>query len=259
MNVESTLAKIGLNDKEITLYLVLIERGKMKPSELSRITKINRATTYSILNTLVSKGIIAIDVSGKTTLFSPLPPENLMNITRNAKREVEEKEVLLSGAIADLKLLQATNEYPIPKMRLIEVNDLEKYLYDNTTKWQDAIIAGDGVWWGFQDKKFAEKYQKWIDFTWTTEQSKHRNYTPQVFTNTSEVELELRDKYSKSGRAAKLLSDVKFTANMWVCGNYVVMITVEQKPAYLLEIHDEMMAYNTKSIFKKLWSTTNHG
>ncbi len=256
MNVESTLAKIGLNDKEITLYLILLERGKIKPSELARISKINRATTYSILNNLVSKGIIAADESGRTTLFSPLPPESLRNMTRDARREVEEKEALLSDAIEDLKLLQSTHEYPVPKMRLVEESDLEKYLYDNTTKWQDAIIAGDGVWWGFQDKKFAEKYQKWIDFTWTTTRSTQQNYKPKVFTNTSETELELRDKYAKLGRDAKVILDIKFTANMWVCGDYTVMIAVDQKPAYLIEIHDTMIAHNIKSIFKKLWDTT---
>lgn len=256
MNVELTLAKIGLNDKEITLYLALLKRGKMKPSELARISKINRATTYSILNNLVSKGIIAADASGKTALFSPLPPENLLSMTRDARREVEEKEALLSDAIEDLKILQATHEYPVPKMRLVEECDLEKYLYDNTTKWQNAIIVDDGVWWGFQDKNFAEKYRKWIDYTWTTPQCKQQNYKPKVFTNTSEEELELRDRYAKLGRNTKQIMDIKFTANMWVCGDYMVMIAVEQKPSYLIEIQDTMIAQNIKNIFKKLWETT---
>ena len=96
-----------------------------------------------------------------------------MNLTRESKREIEEKETLIQMAVGELKLFQSENSYPVPKMQLIEESLLEKFLYDNTTRWQDAIIAGDGVWWGFQDRKFAEKYQKWIDFTWTTEQSTH--------------------------------------------------------------------------------------
>ena len=106
------------------------------------------------------------------------------------------------------------------------------------------------------DKNFAEKYRKWIDYTWTTPQCKQQNYKPKVFTNTSEEELELRDRYAKLGRNTKQIMDIKFTANMWVCGDYMVMIAVEQKPSYLIEIQDTMIAQNIKNIFKKLWETT---
>lgn len=250
----ATLAQIGLKDKEISIYLTLLKQGRLKPADIATLTKINRATVYNILQSLVSRGIIAEDVSGTTSYFTSLPPENLINLTRDAKREIEEKESLIAKAVNELALLQSEHTYPVPKMRLIEESSLEKFLYDNTVKWQKAIIAGDGVWWGFQDKKFAEKYQKWIDFTWTTDQSTHLNYIPKVFTNTSKTELELAKKYEKSGRTAKILNDIELTANMWVCGDYLVMIVVDQKPNYLIEIHDAMMAKNIKGIFKKLWS-----
>lgn len=255
MNVKTSLAQVGLKDKEISIYLSLLERGRMKPSEIAPLTKINRATVYNILQSLVSRGIIAEDISGSTRYFTSLPPENLINLTREAKREIEEKETLIKSAVEELTLVQSEKSYPVPKMRLIEENALEKYLFDNTTKWQDAIIADDGVWWGFQDKKFAEKYQKWIDFTWTTEQSTHLNYVPKVFTNISETELELANKYAKSGRTVKIINDIELSANTWVCGDYLVMIVVNQKPSYLIEIHDKMITSNVKSIFKKLWGT----
>lgn len=256
MDAKASLAQIGLKDKEVSTYLTLLEHGRLKPAEIATLTKINRATVYNILQSLVSRGIIAEDISGTTRYFTSLPPENLINLTREAKREIEEKEALITEAVNEIALLRAEHTYPVPKMRLIEESNLEKFLFDNTTRWQDAIIAGDGVWWGFQDKKFALKYQKWIDFTWTTDQSTHLNYIPKVFTNTSETELELAKKYAKSGRTAKILSDIELTANMWVCGDYLVMIVVDQKPNYLIEIHDAMMAKNIKGIFKKLWSVS---
>lgn len=56
MSASTTLKKIGLGEKEITLYMALLRRGKMKPSELATLTKINRATVYSIVKGLTSKG-----------------------------------------------------------------------------------------------------------------------------------------------------------------------------------------------------------
>ena len=113
------------------------------------------------------------------------------------------------------------------KMRLVTEENLEKFLFDNTTKWQDAVIASDGVWWGFQDISFAERYQSWIDSTWTTEQSKHAHYGTKVFSNTSHAELALAKKFNKGKRFVRVLTDIDFTANVWVCGDYLVMIVTD--------------------------------
>lgn len=254
MSASTTLKKIGLGEKEITLYMALLRRGKMKPSELATLTKINRATVYSIVKGLTSKGLVAEDVSGRTTYITPLPPESLAHLADDARREMREKEELIKRAVGELSLMKAEHAYPVPKMRIVEEGDLEKFLHDNTTKWQDAIIAGDGIWWGFQDKSFTERYQKWIDFTWTTQQSEHQNYLPKVFTNISPTEVRIAQKYKKDRRVVKMLTDVDLTANTWVCGDYMVMIVTDQHPSYLIEIHDKMLAHNTKEIFKKLWS-----
>ena len=47
------------SEKEIKIYLTLLHRGRMKPSELALNTKINRASVYNLAQGLVSKGLIA--------------------------------------------------------------------------------------------------------------------------------------------------------------------------------------------------------
>lgn len=254
MTLNTTLEKIGLNEKEIKLYLTLLRRGKSKPSELAILTKINRATVYNTLSSLASKGLVAEDASGATAYFTPLPPENLSKLADDARRDVVRKEELIKDAVGALSLISAERAYPIPKMRLVTEEHLEKFLFDNTTKWQDAVIAGDGVWWAFQDISFAERYQSWIDSTWTKKQSKHLHYETKIFSNKSHAELSLAKKFNKGKRFVRILSDIDFTANVWVCGDYLVMIVTEQHPSYLIEIHDTMLAHNVGEILKKLWN-----
>lgn len=216
MAIHQTLKKLGLNDKEIKVYLALLRGGKTRPALLAKNTKLNRATLYSVAKGLLSKGIIAEDMSGKILEFAPLPASNLANILGQAKKELKEKEDTIKKAVAEISLITPNKSYSVPKIRFVEEDAVEKYLFDNTEKWQDSIIAGDGIWWGYQDQSFAEHFEKWIDFTWKTKQSKHPHYKPQVFSNDTIVERRLGKKYSRNIRDMKIIKDTDFSANTWV-------------------------------------------
>jgi len=254
MSVNDTLREIGLSEKEAKLYLALLKHGKMKPSSLASLTKISRPLVYTLAKGLLSKGIISEDISGKTLYFIPLPPDNLEGLIRDIKREAKEKESSIRKAMGELSLIMASKQYPIPKIRLVEEKDLEKFLFDNLTKWQDEVIASGGVWWGFQDHSFVENYEKWINSTWETKQSKHAGYKAQVFTNASKIEQKLEQKYPKSKRDMRFMDGVNFTGTTWICGEYLIMIMTQEHPFYLLEIHDRLLAHNTAEVFKKLWN-----
>lgn len=253
MTIQQTLKRLGLNEKEIKVYFALLKGGKTKPSILAKTTKLNRATLYNTAKNLLSKGIIAEDISGKILHFYPLPPDKLAIILEQPKRELREKEALVKNAVHELRLITAEKKYPVPKIRFIEEDNLEKYLFSNTEKWQNAVISSDGIWWGYQDESFAKNFEKWIEYTWKTKPSKHPHYKPQVFSNETTIEKKLGKKYSNDIREIKYISNTAFTANTWICGNYLVMIMTHQHPYYLIEIYDQLIAHNTKEIFAKLW------
>jgi sugar-specific transcriptional regulator TrmB len=256
MAIQQTLKKLGLNDKEVKVYLTLLKHGAAKPSVLAAMTKLNRATLYNVAQGLISKGIISGDLSGKSMVFAPLSADKLGGILTAARRELKDKEILVKTAVDELSLITSGKNYPVPKIRFVEENLLEKFLFDELEKWQDAIIEGDGVWWGYQDHAFVTNFEKWLDQTWKTSQSKHENYKAKVFINNTEAEHKLQRKYATQKRRVKYLSGTDFTANTWVCGDYLIMIMTQHHPFYLIEIHDQLLAQNTKEIFKKLWEVT---
>jgi len=251
--IHDTLKKLGLNDKEIKLYLAIQKHEKIKPAKLAELTKINRATVYNLANNLLSRGLITEDISGKVLLFSPLPPTSLDSMLAENKRELAEKETLVKKAIGELSVLTAGKEYSVPKIRFVEEGELKKYLFDNLTKWQDAVIDSDGVWWGYQDHTLIENFEGWIKQTWATPQSKHPHYRGQVFTNNSNIERKIKGRYPADKRGVRFTSGSGFTATMWACGNYLIIIVTSGHPFHLIEIHDQTIARNTREIFKKLW------
>ncbi|TSC94890.1 MAG: TrmB family transcriptional regulator [Candidatus Berkelbacteria bacterium Athens1014_28] len=252
MSIHQILKNLGLNDKEIKVYLALLKSGKVKPAVLAKITKLNRATLYSVAGNLLSKGIIAEDISSKSLYYVPLPPKNLEKILDQMRREIKDKEVLIKKAVGELNLITAEKLYPVPKIVFIEEDGLEKFLFDNLIKWSKAVVGSDGVWWGFQDHSFVENYEKWINASWETPYAK--NLRGQIFTNVSEIEKKQAKKNFKHKRDVRFADDLNFTSSVWVAGDYLIMINTRQHPFYLVELHDHALAFNMREMFKKLWT-----
>ena len=47
--------------------------------------------------------------------------------------------------------------------------------------------------------------------------------------------------------------DSDFTGTLWMVGDYIIMIQTVERPFYLVEIHDAVLAHNMREVFKKLW------
>lgn len=257
MAINQTLKKLGLNDNEIKIYLALLKGGKTKHSALAKITKINRTTVYHAANELLSKGIITEDFSEKTSRLVPLPPRNLEVMVKKEMATLKEKESLVKKAIGELSMITASSEYSVPKIRFVEEDNLEDFLYENLEKWQEDILRCDGVWWGFQDHTLIEGYEKWIDSTWKTRSSKNPNYKGQLFSNSSKIKERMKKKLYQSKRDIRPMEGVNFTSTIWVCGDYLIMVFTKQHPFYLVEIHDKAMAHNMRELFKKLWGDSS--
>src|SRR5258708_27934173 len=57
MQIEVILKNFGLSEKEISVYLALVELGPSSVREISAKSKVNRGTTYDILRALIKLGI----------------------------------------------------------------------------------------------------------------------------------------------------------------------------------------------------------
>ena len=78
--IENELKKLGLSEKEIKVYLALLELGEAAVQKISQKSKVNRATTYVILEGLAKKNLVSeIEKKGKT-LYGAQDPEFLFNL-----------------------------------------------------------------------------------------------------------------------------------------------------------------------------------
>ena len=72
------LKNLGFEEKEIKIYLVLIKLGDAAALKISQEARIDRTTTYDILERLIGKGIVSSYVKNNSRTFSAISPNKLL-------------------------------------------------------------------------------------------------------------------------------------------------------------------------------------
>lgn len=247
------LHQLGFTEKEIQVYLCILENGKLSPTAIARITKVNRTTVYSVSKELVKKGLVQEDLSGTTTYYSALPPEELRTLYKQQEAELKQKISATEAAIAELEALPKSKQYSVPKIRFIDEPHLKDFLFKQTLVWfESAINSKEMEWWGFEDSSWIKLYPDWVKFHW---ENAPKDLGAKFITDDHDLRVASEHKNIHPLRQVKFIepSEHQFTANVAVLGDYVVMIMTKQQPYYMIEIHDSVMAHNFRLIFKTLW------
>ncbi len=248
--IQPLLKQLGLSEKEIVVYLAILQQGKVSPADIATLTNINRTTVYSVAKELLKKNLIR-EESGKTTYWMARPPEDLSVLIEREKEALRKKEHLLQSAVNELKPLMAGMRYSMPTLTFIDENRLDAYMRSESKKWTDSIVRTDGLWHGFQDDSFVEHYEGWVDWYWHLPMS--QQIVLHLFTNDSSIEKRMHQKKYER-RQMKYWKGGEVSSTLWICGEYIVVIATRSRPHYLIEIHDRLLSATLRTMFGDLWS-----
>lgn len=251
-SIEEVLKTLGLKEKDRLVYQTIAENGKIAPARISRLTKINRTTVYSITSELKRKGLIREGVGDKVTYWSVANDADLDRVITRERETLAKKEETVQTLKEVLKNMPSSKTFSIPKIRYIEEDELDSYLYEATPKWEESLGKTDPTWWGFQDHTFVEHFEKWIDWYW---RRAPKEFDLKLFSNDSTIEKHMVEKQFTKRQIRFWDEKTDFTGTLWITGDYVTMIQTNERPFYLVEIHDRVLAHNMREVFRRLWGT----
>lgn len=253
--IKQLLGQLGFNEKEIIIYLEILKQSKVSPADLAKITNINRTTVYAVIEELLKKGIIKKDLGTPTATLVALPPEELNSIIAAKEQKIRQEKHIVEELVHELKDITKEAKYSIPKITFIEEKNVENYLYKHAPVWDKSMLETDPTWWGFQDHTFVEHFHKWIDWYWKS--CVPEKISLKLLSNKSGIEEQMeKEKYPR--RHIKYWQDSgEFSVSIWVDGDYVIMVMTRQRPHYLVEIYDKVLAQNLRLVFKKIWVSIN--
>jgi sugar-specific transcriptional regulator TrmB len=163
--IQSVLQNIGLDKKDISIYLMALELGSSPASSIARRVGIPRNTTRFILDGLVKQGLVNKSKRANTQYYTPEEPKNLTKILEMRRNKVNaeiDKQVDdLNGVMAELES-KFRPESTKPKITFYEGEDgLVKVYEDTLTSSEDikSFASFDGMH-GALPEYFKDYYKR---------------------------------------------------------------------------------------------------
>ncbi|MEK6959736.1 MAG: helix-turn-helix domain-containing protein [Nanoarchaeota archaeon] len=85
----SVLSELGFSDREIKVYIALLELGSSKAGPIAARSGLPHTKVYETLGKLIQKGLVSYIVVSKTKFFEPADPKEIQSIIAERSRRFE--------------------------------------------------------------------------------------------------------------------------------------------------------------------------
>ena len=247
--IKQLLKNLNFSEKEIQIYLALLEMGQAKAKEICRKTDLNRVTTYDILEQLLTKGLISKYKKRGVTYFNALEPDRLINYLERERDEyntmIDNQEEKVKELLPQLISMQNIKTSK-PKVQFFEGEKGMREAYEDTLASKGTILAYANV-----DEVHKGRH----------------SYFPEYYKRRSAKDIFIRAVFMKSEMATELVSHnqeekrdtrympegVDFTPEINLYNNKMLVASWREKMAVIIESKE--MVDLQKIIFEMVWAT----
>lgn len=234
------LKNAGLNTKEATTYLSILELGEASMGQLVKKSKLKRTTLYDLVESLKEKGLISTAKQGKKILYVAENPSMLVE-------QMEERKQALEKIVPELLSIAngITNK---PKVRYFEGTEGIKEVYRDVLRHPRQKIqawAPENIIYDL-DKSFFDDF-----------------YTPRLLKQNMFIELiapnlpifkNHKDSHTIPTRTIKLVDPEDFPFSVEVCLYGINKLGImSYKDQMGLIIESESISNTLRSIFALQW------
>jgi sugar-specific transcriptional regulator TrmB len=161
MITQKQLIELGLSPKETVVYLALLELGPSTASEVARRAKINRTTSYDILESLVGDRLVSAVGETKVQQYAAESPEKVLTLL---ERRISEAQARLKAAQVLLpQLLSVYSRKQKPRVKFYEGNDGVKEAFEDSLNAKGELMAyavGDDMTTSIPLKYFQDYFRR---------------------------------------------------------------------------------------------------
>lgn len=238
--IEEVLKNIGLDKKEIDIYLSLLKIGEITATRISQETFIERTLVYYILDKLMEKGLVTYKLKNNVKYYSAADPENIVD---NLKEKLEECRAILP----ELKAIKNKSYEEEPKVDIYKgFEGLKAVMRDLFKETKEILIFGE-------QGQFAENYPEY-GYVYLHLLKKH-NVSEKVIARDDFIGKVLGWKKSEFRYVPKKFLSPTTT----VIYQDKIIITIWEKPTYNILIKSKKISDSYRSYFMNIWKTAKRG
>lgn len=241
--IRPILRSLGLNEKEIILYLMLLQLGTAPASLLGDKTGISRSTAQYTCQQLTKKGLISMATKANTFLYTAEPPEKLLYLLHTEQEELERKETRVNRIIGTLKAM-INPDISLPKVQFYEGKKGIIQLYEKILELQSPIDS-------FEDKGEMTHYISEYVPQFIKKRKKLKILNRVICPDKNEINIDDQ----KELREVRVLPTEKypFSCDIKICKDQVSIFSFENTTAVGIAIHHKEIAKNFRLLFQALW------
>lgn len=259
MNISDLLKQIGLNQKEVDIFMIC-SKGFLRASEIAGIVKLKRTNIYTILDSLIKKGLIVELKSGKVKKFRAVSISRLYDYVERQKLKLDNDTKRLDIVLdninkqfsikrhADVEFFNGMEE--VSKFVLEKPKSPGRELVKKITKFERYAMVGDII--DKANSRCENIYQrlksKYVsEMTIVPDNEKSRDI---ITYQTSKY-----PSYQKFHDFRFVdFKSIPFDSQIIITGYDVSIVSITEAETWAVKFMDKSMFNSFKAIFSALWS-----
>ena len=242
--LQEKLLDFGLSEKEAKVYISLLELGTSLVTDVAKKADINRSTAYVVLESLAKHGLVSITERKNIRLYTPAPPERLVQNLEERSRRAVELVGIAKSILPELKSF-FSGTGPKPKIQFFEGTEGIKSAYEDTLTSREQIRAFASIESmhatlpGFFPDYYHRRAAKGV-------------HIKAIFPDTPEARQRVA-RNTEEKREARLVpaDSFSFTPEINVYDNKIIFMSLKER--FALVIESEELADALKKVFELAW------
>lgn len=236
-----------LSDREIKVYLTILQSGPMSVQDLAKKSGINRVVCYQILSNLSEKGLIVQELKKFGRSIVAEDPQNILKIINKKKRRLRHREIDIQEIMPELLALYKTDNIK-PKVKFYEGKSAYVAICEDTLSSGAKEILQIG-----NLKSIYQVISKTYDDEYYIPARVENKIKARILTFKSSLTKKFKEDDGKFLRETKFLADqFLFKGYKFVYQNKIALISSAQELMGLI-VESENLAQMERQIFELLW------
>lgn len=240
--IKTTLLKIGLSEKEVDFYLLVLKHQEITASEIAKLSRESRTHIYDTLNKLIEKSFISYVIKNNIKYFKAVNPNKILDYLKEKEARIKEEEKDILNILPQLNKFKNSVEKDKTEIEIFEGKEGLKTIMNDILREGKEIVT-----WG-ATSKIKEYFPDFFIERYLNERKKKKIRARQLFTDFSGV---LESSVSENRKLPKEFASPTTTI---IYGNKVTIWFWTEIPKVIL-IENKDLANSYKKHFELMWES----
>lgn len=156
--ITQVLAKLGLSEVEINLYLYLNKSGARSALEISKAIGVSRTNVYRSIDILLQKGLVEEQMQVKSSIYSAADPSKLVFILDQQRLEFDQVQNELRNIVNELEKDRHTIQGESEVRYFKGIEGIRQVIWNALSTKDEVLGYGYLIWFDVLGKRFTKRW-----------------------------------------------------------------------------------------------------